>query len=207
MFCAFWIWTMSRLGAAFLIGAIPFAWLIVRLVKGVDVRTVGSGNVGATNASRVFEGKGARLAAFLAVYVLDAGKGFLAATIGAATPVLAVCCAVAAVLGHVFTPFLRFRGGKGVATATGALFALDWRVTAIALGVFFVVRFTTGHVFLGSIALGAALPVAVVVMHGAAAFDAHLPLFVLCCVLAALLCWTHRSNLRKHFAARAAGGA
>jgi len=206
MYCAISIRTVSPVVAAFLIGAIPFAWLIVRLVKGVDVRTVGSGNVGATNASRVFEGKGARIAAFLAVYVLDAGKGFLAATLGAATPVLAVCCAVAAVLGHVFTPFLRFRGGKGVATATGALFALDWRVTALALAVFFVVRFATGHVFFGSIALGAALPVAVVVLHGGAAFDAHLPLFVLCCLLAGFLCWTHRSNLKKHFAARAAGG-
>ena len=207
MFSLFSVWTLPRVGAAFLIGAIPFAWLLVRLVKGVDVRTVGSGNVGATNASRVFDGKGARLAAFLTVYALDAGKGFLAATLGTESPVLAVCCAVAAVLGHVFTPFLGFRGGKGVATATGALFALDWRVTAIALGVFFVVRIATGHVFFGSIALGAALPVAMIVLHGSAAFDVHLPLFVLCCLLAVFLTWTHRSNLKKHFAARAAGGA
>ena len=194
---------------AFLIGSLPFAWLIVRIAKGIDVRTIGSGNVGATNASRAFTTKGGRLAAFLAVYVLDAGKGFAAVGIGWATEdnTMTVLCAAAAVLGHVFTPWLRFRGGKGVATATGALFGLDWRVTAIALGVFFLVRFTAGQVFFGSIALGLALPLAVVVMHGGAAFGAQLPLFVLCCVLAVLLCWTHRSNLRKHFAARAAGSA
>ena len=198
---------LPALAAAFVIGSIPFAWLLVRVAKGIDVRTIGSGNVGATNASRAFSGRGARTAAFLAVYALDAGKGFAAASIGAATPTLAVLCAAAAVLGHVFTPFLRCRGGKGVATATGTLFALEWRVTLIALGVFFLVRWLSGQVFFGSLALGFALPVAAYALHPDTAFGPHLPLFALCCVLAAFLCWTHRSNLRKHFAARTTGDA
>jgi glycerol-3-phosphate acyltransferase PlsY len=199
--------------AAFLLGAIPFALLVVRLCKGLDVRTVGSGNVGATNASRAFASKGGRLGAFLAIYLLDAGKGFAPAALapawaGDTTPLLAaVLAGAAAVLGHVFTPFLGFRGGKGVATATGVLLALDWRVTTIALAVFFVVRRLTGQVFFGSLALGLALPAAAIGLQPSTAFGDRLPLTVLCLVLAVFLVWTHRSNLQKHFAARRAGTA
>jgi glycerol-3-phosphate acyltransferase PlsY len=194
---------------AFALGALPFALLVVRACKGVDVRTIGSGNVGATNASRAFATRGGRLAAFLAIYVLDAAKGFAPAFWGpdlanASEPLLAgVLAGACAVLGHVFTPVLGFRGGKGVATATGALLALDWQVTVIAIGVFFAVRAATKQVFLGSIALGAALPVAAVALHPARAFGERLPFTLLCLVLAVFLCWTHRSNLKKHFAARA----
>lgn len=201
-------WLLApRCAAAFVLGAIPFAWLIVRVAKGVDVRTVGSGNVGATNASRVFTGKGARLGVFLAVYLLDAGKGFAGTWLGRAdegAAWAAVACAAAAILGHVFTPFLGGRGGKGVATATGALLALDWRVTAIAIGVFFAVRFATGHVFVGSLALGVALAAAAVAVAPTAAFGERLPLTLLCVAIAAFLFWTHRGNLRQHFAARRA---
>lgn len=199
--------------AAFLLGAIPFALLVVRICKGVDVRTVGSGNVGATNASRAFHSRGGRLAAFLGIYLLDAIKGFAPAwwgptLVAAVSPLLAgVLAGAAAVLGHVFTPILGFRGGKGVATATGVLLALDWQVTLIALGVFFVVRALTGQVFFGSMALGLSLPVAAIALQPEAAFGARLPLTVLSLLLAVFLLWTHRSNLRKHFAARATGAA
>ena len=197
---------------AFFVGAVPFALLVVRLLKGIDVRTVGSGNVGATNASRAFASKGGRIGAFLLIYLLDAAKGFLPALLAPRlvdedAQLVAVLAGASAVLGHVFTPFLGFRGGKGVATATGVLLALDWQVTLIALGVFFVVRWLTGQVFWGSIALGLALPAAAIGLHADAAFGARLPLTVLCLVLAAFLVWTHRSNLKKHFAARAAGAA
>jgi len=197
---------------AFFVGAVPFALLVVRLLKGVDVRTVGSGNVGATNASRAFASRGGRIGAFLLIYLLDAAKGLLPAMLAPRfvdgdAQLVAVLAGASAVLGHVFTPFLGFRGGKGVATATGVLLALDWRVTSIALGVFFVVRWLTGQVFWGSIALGLALPAAAISLQPDAAFGARLPLTVLCLVLAAFLVWTHRSNLKKHFAARAAGAA
>jgi len=189
--------------AAFAIGAVPFAWLLVRVCKGLDVRTVGSGNVGATNASRAFEGKAARIVAFLAVYVLDAGKGAFAAWLGFSSGLLpGVLCAAAAILGHCFTPFLGGKGGKGVAAATGALVVLDWRVTLIALVVFFVVRFATGQVFFGSLALGLGLAGAAVLLEPAAALDARLPLTLLTTVIAAFLFWTHRSNLQQHFTAR-----
>ncbi|MBL9076567.1 MAG: glycerol-3-phosphate acyltransferase [Planctomycetes bacterium] len=195
---------------AFGLGSIPFAWLSVWALQGRDVRTIGSGNPGATNASRAFAGKGARLAAFLSIYLLDAGKGFAAVLLMAAAHgelVWSTVAAALAVLGHVFTPWLGWRGGKGVATATGALLALDWQVAAIALGVFFVVRFATGQVFFGSLALGFALPVAAVALQPDAAFGERLPLTLLCLLIAVFLFWTHRSNLKKHFAARAASGA
>lgn len=206
--------------AGFLLGSVPFAWLIVRLCKGVDVRTIGSGNVGATNASRAFAGKGAQLAVFLLIYLLDAGKGLVAVVLAAVLQPLPpldlgmvwkpelppiVAAGAAAVLGHVFTPWLRFRGGKGVATATGVMFALDWQVTAFALGVFLIVRVLTRIVFLGSLALGLALPIAAIALHRDDAFGDRLPVTMLCLLLAAFLFWTHRSNLKKHFARHPAG--
>jgi len=195
---------------AFLLGAVPWALVVVRVIKGVDVREVGSGNVGATNASRAFSTRAGRLAAFVGIYLLDAAKGFVPALLAPRwidsdpAVLVAVVCGASAVLGHVFTPFLGLRGGKGVATATGVLFALDWIATGIAIAVFLVVRLVTGQVFLGSLALGVALASAVIVLHPDDAFGERLPITVLCVLLAVLLFWTHRSNLRKHFAAEAA---
>jgi acyl phosphate:glycerol-3-phosphate acyltransferase len=205
------MWVAMMAAAAFVVGAVPFALLVVRICKGVDVRRLGSGNVGATNASRAFTSRRGQVLAFLGIYLLDAAKGFLPAFaalrwFAAGDALLAgVLVGASAVLGHVFTPFLGFRGGKGVATATGVLLALDWRVTAIALGVFFVVRKLMGQVFFGSLALALSLPAAAIGLWPAAAFAERLPLTVLCLCLAAFLFWTHRSNLKKHFAARATG--
>lgn len=202
--------------AAFLLGGIPFAFLAVRACKGQDLRTLGSGNVGATNASRAFAGRGARLAAFLVIYLLDALKGFAPTWWGpgllglaVAGPGPAVLLGASAVLGHVFTPYLRWKGGKGVATACGVLLALDWQALLAALLVFFVVRKLTGEVFFGSIALGGALAAATIALHPQDAFAARWPTTALCLLLAAFLVWTHRSNLRKFRQARQArhGGA
>lgn len=200
---------------AFLLGATPFALLLVRLLKGVDVRTVGSGNVGATNASRAFASRGGRLGAFLLIYLLDAAKGFVpawwgpavAGSLGQDALLVGVLAGASAVLGHVFTPFLGFRGGKGVATTTGVLLALDWRVTTIALLAFFAVRAATGKVWCGSLALGLLLPAAAIAVQPDAAFGPRLPLTLLCAAVAAFLFWTHRTNLQQHLAARAAGRA
>ncbi|MSR37816.1 MAG: glycerol-3-phosphate acyltransferase [Planctomycetes bacterium] len=190
---------------AFFCGGVPFALVVVRVLKGKDVRSIGSGNVGATNASRAFASKGGRIGAFLLIYLLDAAKGFVPAYFGLALlgdPSLGagVSMGAAAILGHVFTPFLWFRGGKGVATTTGVLCALDWRVTCIALAAFFVVRVMTGQVFFGSLAIGVALAIATIALEPAAAFGTRLPLTLLSLALMVFLFWTHRSNLKKHFA-------
>lgn len=193
---------------AFLCGAVPFAWLVVRLCKGQDLRRIGSGNVGATNASRAFVRKPARIGAFVVVYLLDAAKGLLPTLLLAENAALGALLAFSAILGHVFTPFLNWRGGKGVATATGALFALDWQAVLVSLVVFFLVRWLTGQVFFGSLALGLALACASVLLHLQDAFAARLPITGLCALMALFLVWTHRSNLRQwRVSRRAVGGA
>ncbi|MCA8955963.1 MAG: glycerol-3-phosphate acyltransferase [Planctomycetes bacterium] len=196
------------LAVAYLIGSIPFALLMVRWVAGVDVRTIGSGNVGATNAARAF-GKRGRLPAFLAIYLLDFAKGYLPAQFGPGLcgaehgllgPVL---FGAAAILGHCTSPFLRFRGGKGVATSTGVFCVLTPAVLGVALLVFLAVFAATRQVFLGSLAIGLTLVIGTVVEDPSGAFGPRLPLTVFSSAVALFLVYTHRSNIRKFLTRRA----
>jgi glycerol-3-phosphate acyltransferase PlsY len=185
----------------FFIGAIPFGWVAFKLVRGGDVRRFGSGNVGATNFARQFTGW-RRWLAFAAVYLLDMGKGFAPVTLLASEPWPRAGLGLLAVAGHVFSPFLGFKGGKGVATASGVLLALDPLAFLVAVAVFGVVFALTRVVALGSIALGFALALAVVLREPSSAFHERLAVTGLACFLAVFLLWTHRSNLRKLVAAR-----
>lgn len=196
------------LALAFLIGAVPFGFLAVKLLLGRDVREVGSGNIGATNASRCFPGKW-RWVAFAGIYALDFLKGYLPVAllmprvahvddIAWAGPAFAL----ATVLGHCFTPFLGFKGGKGVATFGGAFFALEPLAVLVAIGVFFVVAALLRVVAVASMALGFALALTVVLREPSTAFGARVFTSVLAIVLAFFLVWTHRSNIRKLLAAR-----
>lgn len=149
--------SLAILAAAYLLGSIPWSYLIVRLTQGVDVRTVGSGNVGATNAMRA-GGKKVGIAAL----VLDTGKGIAAVLVAralGAPPVLVGGAAMAVVLGHVFPVFLGFRGGKGVATAAGVLGALEPRVMAAGLAVFVLLVVWKRFVSLGSVVVAGLFPV------------------------------------------------
>ncbi|HZQ01848.1 MAG TPA: glycerol-3-phosphate 1-O-acyltransferase PlsY [Reyranella sp.] len=125
-------WNVVHLGVPFLVGfllgSIPFGLLLTRAAGLGDIRNIGSGNIGATNVLRTGNKK---LAA--AVLVLDAAKG-LAAVLLASTfgPLAAVAAGLGAVLGHMFTPWLSFRGGKGVATTLGVLWGLNWLLGAAA---------------------------------------------------------------------------
>ena len=152
------------LAAGYLIGGIPFGYVMARL-RGVDVREVGSGNIGATNVGRAL-GRGW---GFLAL-ALDIAKGVLpvlflapaiARWVGAADREYALAAmGLGAILGHVFTPYLRFRGGKGVATSIGVIAALTGYWIALPLVVYVAIRKLTGYVSAGSIALATLLPVA-----------------------------------------------
>jgi acyl phosphate:glycerol-3-phosphate acyltransferase len=143
---------------AFLAGSIPFGLVLVKLAGKGDVRAHGSGNIGATNVSRV-GGKALGIVTLL----LDILKGWLpvwlCARYGPGGPALALV-ALAAVLGHVFTPWLKFQGGKGVATTLGAALAFQPGMVLPSLGIFVAVLLLTRFVSLGSVLGAVALPVA-----------------------------------------------
>ena len=187
------ILVITALGA-FLLGSIPTGYLVAR-AKGIDIRQHGSGNIGATN---VFRTLGKPLG--ILVFFLDALKGFaavwLALRYGGPSAWPPILAAVAAIAGHNYTPWLGFKGGKGIATSAGVLIALmPWAVLAIAL-VWFAVFFATRYVSLASISAAAALPAAV----GALWFygcGGSAPLLGFSLLIAALAIWRHRSNIER----------
>ncbi len=179
------------LAVGFLCGAIPFGVILVRLSRGIDVRTVGSGNIGATNVARA-----AGWAPGVAVLVLDAAKGAAALLLGRAiagtsSPWLAGALVCAAVAGHIFTPFLRFKGGKGVATALGALAAFDPGLILIGAGTFAVILTLTRIVSLGSVCGALAVAVGAFVRWGPTT-----PAFFIA-LTAALVIGRHSANIRR----------
>jgi glycerol-3-phosphate acyltransferase PlsY len=179
--------------AAYLIGATPTSYLAGRLARGIDLRQHGSGNLGATNALRVL---GWRYA--LAVLAVDVAKGwapthFFPAWDGRAAPEWALAYGAAAVLGHVFSVWVRFRGGKGVATGAGVFLALAPTALLAALAVWAVLVGITRIVSVGSIAAAFVLPVAVLVTEGTG------PVFWLAVALALFVLYAHRSNVRRLF--------
>ena len=179
---------LTGLAVGVAIGSVPFAWLLYRSATGGDLRDEGSGNPGATNLNRA-----AGLSWGTAALALDAGKGALAVLVA---PLLAgdaasVPAALGAVLGHVFTPWLRGRGGKGVATAAGAFVVLAPAATAVAIAVFTIAAFVTRMVSLSSVLAAIALPIAVALLGpGARAAGAAV-------AIGALIAWRHRGNFER----------
>jgi glycerol-3-phosphate acyltransferase PlsY len=174
--------------AAYLLGSVPFSYLVARS-RGVDVRRVGSGNVGATNVMR-----SVGVAAGLVAFVLDAGKGAAAVVLARLvghSGALPVVAGVAAVLGHLYPVWLRFRGGKGVATGAGMFLPLVPLATIGALATFGLVLWLTRYVSVASMVGAASLSVyafasgAAPIVTGAAA------------LLALIIVWKHRVNLRR----------
>jgi acyl phosphate:glycerol-3-phosphate acyltransferase len=143
--------------AAYLIGSIPFGILLAKLFGGVDVRKAGSGNIGATNVARV----AGPLPGILTL-VLDGVKGaaavWLAARFTNESALWMTVAGLSALLGHCFPVWLRFRGGKGVATAAGMFLALCWPAALGAIGVFILVVLISRFVSLGSVSAAAAMP-------------------------------------------------
>ena len=181
---------------AFVLGAVPFAFLAVKVAFGQDVRRHGSGNPGATNAARMWP-KRWQLPIFVMIFLLDAGKGYLASgmlprlfeSLDADAPALA---GAAAVVGHIFTPFLKLKGGKGVATTIGVLLALEPIATLIAVALFFAVFLTTRIVALGSLIVAVALPAAVY-FRGVAPQST----LTLTIVLGLLIIVRHKGNIER----------
>ncbi|NBB79290.1 MAG: glycerol-3-phosphate 1-O-acyltransferase PlsY [Verrucomicrobia bacterium] len=184
--------------AGYLIGAISFAVIIARS-RGVDIFTVGSGNPGATNVKRAFGKKWGNL-----TFALDALKGFVAAgwplLAYGGDDRLAVIGLIAAILGHSFSVFLRFRGGKGVATAIGGLLALMWPVLLIGLAVWLITFFSSRVVALASILFALSLPVSTYFFYYTE--NPKDPRFYLGIVLAVFIVIRHRSNIARMFSGK-----
>lgn len=187
--------------AGYFIGSIPFAYLIVKGLRGIDIRTVGSKNPGATNAGRLL---GFRF--FLLIFVLDLLKGFgptwllpgmVEGSTGQTWPNLPVLVALATILGHNFPVWLRFRGGKGVATSLGAIFALDPAAAAAAAAAFCTFLIVTRYVSLSSVGGGIVL-VLIHLIHTPGPWSPTNRLLSAVLVgLLAMLIVRHRANFRR----------
>ena len=188
---------------AYLLGSIPTGYLVA-LARGVDIRTVGSGNIGATNAFRVL-GRPAGIF----VLVADGLKGYAACT-WMADVVLRACdvdvtpfehamtarvvAGIVAVLGHNFTCWLRFKGGKGIATTTGVYFAVVWQAAAVAVAVWIVMLAITRFVSVASIVAAVVLPAGVWVTMG---IHHSVPLGIVTTAMGALAIWKHKANIAR----------
>ena len=188
--------------AAYLLGSVPFA-LLLGWLKGVDIRAVGSGNIGATNLSRAL-GRPWGIGAF----ALDFLKGLLpvlAAGWAAEAPesggILTdhgrMACALAAILGHIFPIWLRFRGGKGVATTFGAVAGLAWQASLAAGAVWTVLYLATRTVSIASLAAAPVFPAAVIFLMRNAPAQVAIPMDVLSVLAAGLIVFRHRSNIQR----------
>ena len=202
---------------SYLLGSIPFGYLLVRIFRGQDIRATGSGNIGATNVARTGS-KGLAIATL----PLDALKGYAAVafafwisgrhrfdaplstglydrtTSGTSSHtvfVLAALAAFVAILGHMFTVWLRFKGGKGVATAAGSFVALAPRAMLVALVLFLLVVALTRYVSLGSVVAGVAFPLCVWWLGPAERTSA--PILLLIAASSVLIVLRHKDNIRR----------
>ncbi len=187
--------------ASFLVGSIPFGYLVGRFVYRTDIRKAGSGNIGAMNALRTLGKSGA-----VVVLLLDALKGFVpvwyvqhlltlhlpsGVMLSPAAAIVVAGVATCAVVAHCFSPWLRFRGGKGVATSFGVIFALSWPAGCVVIGAWLLGALVTRYSSVGSMLAHVVAPFAI------GAFT-HQPAFVCYTVLAMLLIMLrHRENIAR----------
>jgi glycerol-3-phosphate acyltransferase PlsY len=186
-FAQTWPYYLAALAAGYLCGSIPFGLLLTRLAGLGDVRTIGSGSIGATNVLRTGN---KRLAAL--TLLLDAGKGALPTLVGHHFGGLemAACAGFGAFLGHLFPIWLGFKGGKGVATAIGVLLGLDWQLGLMAIGIWLVVAAITRYSSLAALLASLATPILAWFL-----IDRQLAEFT---ALLAVLIWIrHASNIRR----------
>ncbi|HKP29240.1 MAG TPA: glycerol-3-phosphate 1-O-acyltransferase PlsY [Gemmatimonadales bacterium] len=182
-----WPWFL----ASYLLGSLPTSWIVVRLVKGQDLRTLGSGNLGATNLFRQLGWRWALPAA-----VIDVAKGTVPVLVfgprAGGGDLMALALGVTAVLGHVFSLFVNFKGGKGVATGAGVLLGLAPWAALVAIAIWAVIVKVSGYVSLGSIVAAAALVPALWLIYPAK-HDLLLPF----ALLAAMIILLHRANIQR----------
>ena len=179
--------------SAYIIGSIPTGYIIVKTFTGQDIRTIGSGSTGATNVKRVMGKKW-----FFITLLLDAFKGALPVILAAIFAktftnigLLPVLAAIAVILGHSKSIFLKFTGGKSVASGVGTILALNWQVGLIIAVIWATVTFFTRYVSVGSIIALAISPFLMWIFNAPLAYIGY-------CALGALyIIWLHRSNIQR----------
>lgn len=191
-----YIYISLLLLSAFFIGAFPTGFLLVKAIKGVDIRAIGSGNIGSTNVKRIAGGQAA-----IITQVVDIAKGAFSVLLCNAflnfyeitfdNRALVVAAALTAIVGHNFSPFLNFKGGKGVNTTIGSFLIIAFIPTVIAVIFYFALRLSTGIVSTGSIAIGISLPIAM------AYFNYPFPTLVGAIIAGGLILIQHKDNIAR----------
>ena len=178
---------------SYIIGSIPTGYLIVKAKTGQDIREIGSGSTGATNVKRVLGKKW-----FFTVMFLDALKGAIPVTLAQVfahdtvyTGLSAVLAAVAVLIGHSKSVFLKFKGGKSVASGVGTILALNWIAGLCVALIWSIITYTTKYVSVGSIIAVTLSPVLMWI------FNAPLPYIVYCALGAVYIIYLHRSNISR----------
>jgi glycerol-3-phosphate acyltransferase PlsY len=200
------IYTLAGL-LTYFVGAIPFGFLTAKWVKGVDIRETGSRNIGATNAARALGRKW-----FPVIFTLDFMKGFAPVfwlapivwgkwtcpTCPYGEALILIFCGLMAMGGHMWPVYLKFKGGKGVATGAGVIFAINWQAGLIAISIWLAVFLLFRYVSLASIAGAIAMAVgqAITGPHGALG-DKSMPVTVFCAIMAVVVVVKHRDNIRR----------
>lgn len=194
----------------YLLGSIPTAVIISKLFFGFDIRQKGSGNMGSTNTFRVLGWKAGLVvqivdilkgiaAVALAVYIFDGHLPFPNATPFEDPTIVKLIAGISAVVGHIWTAFAGFRGGKGINTALGMLIGITPVEVALAVGIFLLVVVASGYISLGSILAAVSLPTTMVFRYNVLhiEIEGYHTLIFFCIGLALLLIYTHRANIRR----------
>ena len=173
---------------AYLLGSCVFAYFIARWMKGIDITAHGSGNPGTSNVLRVVGKTGAAL-----TLLGDALKGYLAVLFGGlvAGGIGMLVAAVCVMVGHMYPLYFHFKGGKTVATAAGAMLALDWRIALTAIGVFVLVLVITRYISVASILAS------ITVTVSAFFYSKDISLYVICFLVTVFIVFKHRSNMKR----------
>jgi len=170
----------------FVFGIIPFSYILGK-IKGLDLKKIGSGNIGATNL-----GRQAGLPFFILGFILDGLKGLIPVLLTRNLGYLTALAGAGAILGHIFNPLFKFRGGKGVSTTIGVAIGIVPKSFLISLAVWVVVYLSTFIVALASIGFAVALPIFGFVMNEASLTDR-----IFMVIMAGLIIYAHRSNIKR----------
>lgn len=183
---------------SYLIGAIPFSFILCKKLKNIDIRTVGSKNVGATNAARILGKKW-----FFIIMLMDALKGFLIVFFTQYLinyhfikpfSFLPILVSISVIMGHTFPIFLGFKGGKGVAVSAGVLLALDYRLLLLSLLIFILAVLISRYISLGSTLGSLFLPVSVLIFYHN---NMNYYLFLFCLIISLYVIVKHKENIKR----------